>query len=249
MELLEMESMASAIGVSIPVLRFYFVSLPLFLHVYYMSGDAWKKGGMDATDLKTFRQRTAVAFWGNVKGYSSSNLVPLFPISKFLDPMYHEWVFWTRLGYQYMASFTARCKYYFIWSISEVAIIVSGFGFSGWSDMINPPKPQWDRAKNVDILGVELAKSSVQIPLVWNIQVSTWLRHYVYERLRQKGRKSGFFQLLATQTVSAVWHVLSLHETITAYGSVYYIGTVVPILVIPLGNMIQPAKPVRSREE
>ncbi|KAJ8560397.1 hypothetical protein K7X08_022257 [Anisodus acutangulus] len=165
----------------------------------------------------------------------------------------------------------------------------------GWSDMINPPKPQWDRAKNVDILGVELAKSSVQILLVWNIQVSIWLRHYVYERLIQKGRKSGFFQLLATQTVSAVWHglypgyiiffvrsalmiagsrviyrwqqatnrqprlvlnysavgfvVLSLHETITAYGSVYYIGTVVPILVIPLGNMIQPAKPVRSREE
>ena len=104
-------------------------------------------------------------------------LVPLFPISMFLDPMYKEWGFWTRLGYQYMASFTARCKYYFIWSISEVAIIISGFGFSGWADMTNPPKAQWDRAINVDILGVELAKSSVQIPLAWNIQVSTWLRH------------------------------------------------------------------------
>jgi hypothetical protein len=29
----------------------------------------------------------------------------------------------------------------------------------------------------------------------------------VYERLIQKGKKPGFFQLLATQTVSAVWHV------------------------------------------
>ena len=29
----------------------------------------------------------------------------------------------------------------------------------------------------------------------------------VYERLVQKGKKPGFFQLLATQTVSAVWHV------------------------------------------
>ncbi|MCD9644750.1 Lysophosphatidylcholine acyltransferase 1 [Datura stramonium] len=359
-------------------------------HVYYMSGDAWKKGGMDATgalmvislkiissvmnyqdgllkeeDLREARKKNRLLklpslleyfgyclccgshFAGPVyeikdylewterngiwkpsdKGQPSPfgatlramlqaalcmvlyiYLVPLFPISKFLDPMYHEWGFWMRLGYQYMASFTARCKYYFIWSISEVAIIISGFGFSGWADTTNPPKPQWDRAKNVDILGVELAKSSVQIPLVWNIQVSTWLRHYVYERLIQKGRKPGFFQLLATQTVSAVWHglypgyiiffvqsalmiagsraiyrwqqasssvqfqkmlvfmnfvytllvlnysavgfmVLSLHETLTAYGSVYYIGSIVPILVILIGKVIQPSKPVRSRQK
>nr|XP_027076122.1 lysophospholipid acyltransferase 1-like [Coffea arabica] len=30
----------------------------------------------------------------------------------------------------------------------------------------------------------------------------------VYERLVQDGKKAGFFQLLATQTVSAVWHGL-----------------------------------------
>ena len=29
----------------------------------------------------------------------------------------------------------------------------------------------------------------------------------VYDRLVQKGKKPGFVQLLATQTVSAVWHV------------------------------------------
>ncbi|KAK4726364.1 hypothetical protein R3W88_031281 [Solanum pinnatisectum] len=357
-------------------------------HVYYMSGDAWKKGGMDATgalmvislkiissvinyqdgllkeeDLREAQKKNRLLklpslleyfgyclccgshFAGPVyemkdylewterngiwkpseKGQPSPfgaalrailqaalcmglymYLVPLFPISMFLDQMYQEWGFWAWLGYQYMASFTARCKYYFIWSISEVAIIISGFGFSGWADMTNPPKAQWDRAMNVDILGVELAKSSVQIPLVWNIQVSTWLRHYVYERLIQKGRKPSFVQLLVTQTVSAVWHglypgyiiffvqsalmiagsrviyrwqqatsniqfqktlvftnfvytllvlnysavgfmVLSLHETLTAYGSVYYIGTIIPILVILLGKMIQPAKPVRSK--
>lgn len=32
----------------------------------------------------------------------------------------------------------------------------------------------------------------------------------VYERLVKKGKKAGFFQLLATQTVSAVWHVSNL---------------------------------------
>lgn len=103
-------------------------------------------------------------------------LVPQFPLSRFNEPVYQEYGFWKRLGYQYMSGFTARWKYYFIWSMSEASIIISGLGFCGWTDS-NPPKPRWDRAKNVDILGVELTKSSVTLPLVWNIQVSTWLRH------------------------------------------------------------------------
>lgn len=103
-------------------------------------------------------------------------LVPKFPLSRFNEPIYQDWGFWQRLFYQYMSGFTARWKYYFIWSISEAAIIISGLGFSGWSDS-SPPRPLWDRAKNVDVLGVEFATSAVQLPLVWNIQVSTWLRH------------------------------------------------------------------------
>ncbi|KAH8521880.1 hypothetical protein H0E87_002785 [Populus deltoides] len=234
-------------------------------------------------------------------------LIPHFNISGLNSPAYQEWGFWKRLSYQFMSGFTARWKYYFIWSISEAAVIISGLGFSGWTDT-SPSKPKWDRAKNVDILGVEFAKSSVQLPLVWNIQVSTWLRHYVYDRLVQKGKKPGFFQLLATQTTSAVWHglypgyiiffvqsalmiagsrvlyrwqqaipsnmdvvknllvfisfaytvlvlnysavgfmVLTLQETLALYGSVYYIGTIAPIVLILLGNMIKPAKPSRSK--
>ncbi|XP_055819634.1 lysophospholipid acyltransferase 1-like [Solanum dulcamara] len=458
MELPEMESMATAIGVSLPVLRFLlcFVAtipvsflhrfvpsstgrhlyaavmggvlsylsfgfssnlhflVPMLLgyasmviyrpycgiitffiafgyligcHVYYMSGDAWKEGGIDATgalmvvtlkiiscainyqdgllkeeDLREAQKKNRLLklpslleyfgyclccgshFAGPVyemkdyldwterngiwksseKGHPSPlgetlrailqaafcmglylYLVPFYPLSRFSDPLYQEWGFFKRLSFQYMAGFTARWKYYFIWSISESAVIISGLGFSGWTDS-SPPKPRWDRAKNVDILGVELAKSSVQLPLVWNIQVSTWLRHYVYERLVQKGKKAGFFQLLATQTISAVWHglypgyiiffvqsalmiagsrviyrwqqatkgtlfekiltlmsftytllvlnysavgfmVLSLHETLTSYGSVYYIGTVIPIVLILLGKVIKPARPTRSK--
>ncbi|RYR77208.1 hypothetical protein Ahy_A01g001663 [Arachis hypogaea] len=159
-------------------------------------------------------------------------LVPYFPLSRFTEPIYQEWAFWKKFGYQYMSGFTACWKsfYYHLWS---------------WLVNSSPPKPRWDRAKNVDILGVEFAKSSVVIPTVWNIQVSTWLRRCdrtkpifqkfgmkldlvkldseyeivkillcyrlyfaldVYERLVQSGKKPGFFQLLATQTISAIWH-------------------------------------------
>ncbi|XP_023540286.1 lysophospholipid acyltransferase 1-like [Cucurbita pepo subsp. pepo] len=359
-------------------------------HVYYMSGDAWKEGGIDATgalmvltlkviscainyndgllkeeeglseaqkknrliklpslieyigyclccgshfagpvyEMKDYLEWTdgkgiwkhdeqnppPSPYWATIRALLQAGfcmglylyLVPQFPLSRFIDPVYHDWPFWKRLGYQYMAGFTARWKYYFIWSISEASIIISGLGFSGWTKS-SPPKPRWDRAKNVDILALEFVKSAVEIPLKWNIQVSTWLRHYVYERLVQKGKKPGFFQLLATQTVSAVWHglypgyiiffvqsavmiagsrviyrwqqaippsmaflksvlgffnfaytvlvlnyscvgfmVLSLHETLASYGSVYYIGTIIPVTLILLGSIIKPA-PARSK--
>ncbi|KAJ4835660.1 Lysophospholipid acyltransferase 1 [Turnera subulata] len=355
-------------------------------HVYYMSGDAWKEGGIDATgslmvltlkviscainyndgllkeeDLREAQKRnrliklpslieyfgyclscgshfagpvyemkdylewterkgiwsgpTPSPFFATIRAILQAGLcmamflylIPKFNLSKFSDPVYQEWGFWKRLSYQYMAGFTARWKYYFIWSISEAAVIVSGLGFSGWTDS-SPPKPRWDRAKNVDILGVELCKSGVELPLVWNIQVSTWLRHYVYERLVQKGKKPGFFQLLATQTTSAVWHgvypgyliffvqsalmiagsrviyrwqqalqmtlikkilvfvnfaytllvlnysavgfmLLELQGTIAAFASVYFVGTIVPLVLFVLGKIITPPRPARSKAQ
>ncbi|KAK8934859.1 hypothetical protein KSP39_PZI014959 [Platanthera zijinensis] len=361
-------------------------------HVYYMSGDAWKEGGIDATgalmvlilkiiscainysdgllkeeglreaqkknrlircptiieyigyclccgshfagpvyEMKEYLEWTeGKGIWSESNGKSSPSpygamfraifqaaicmgiylyLSPQFPLSRFNDSSYYQWGFWRRLFYQFISGFSARWKYYFIWSISEAAIIISGLGFSGWSDS-SPPKPLWYRAKNVDILGVELATSAVQLPLVWNIQVSTWLRHYVYDRLIQKGKKPGFLQLLATQTVSAVWHglypgyiiffiqsalmisgsrviyrwqqatssknvflskililtnffytllvlnyscigflVLSMQETLASYKSVHFVGTIVPILFILLGKIIQPARPARPKAQ
>lgn len=48
-----------------------------------------------------------------------------------------------------------------------------------------------------------------------------------------------------------MWQVLSLHETITAYRSVYYIGTIVPMVIILLGHIIKPApaRPVRPKAQ
>ncbi|CAL0310880.1 unnamed protein product [Lupinus luteus] len=46
----------------------------------------------------------------------------------------------------------------------------------------------------------------------------------------------------------AVWFkVLSLHETIASYGSIYYIGTAVQVVLILLGIVIKLGKPVRSK--
>lgn len=44
-----------------------------------------------------------------------------------------------------------------------------------------------------------------------------------------------------------VGQVLSLHETIASYGSVYYVGTIIPIVLIFLSYVIKPPKPVRPK--
>lgn len=44
-----------------------------------------------------------------------------------------------------------------------------------------------------------------------------------------------------------VLQVLSLHETLTAYGSVYYVGTIVPVVLILLSKVVKPPKPATSK--
>lgn len=229
-------------------------------------------------------------------------LLPRVPLSKFDSLEYEKWGFWHRLWYMYLSGFTARWKYYFIWSISEVAVIISGLGFSGWKVSDDKDvQATWTRAENVDILKVEFAKSGVEIPKYWNQSTGTWLRHYVYERLPKEF--SGFPQLLITQLVSAVWHglyagyilyfihsalmifasrviykwqsslsekavwarrlghlinglfgalvnnygcigflLLSFSETMQAYSSVNYVGTIVPVAIIVLGLVVKPPR-------
>lgn len=55
------------------------------------------------------------------------------------------------------------------------------------------------------------------------------------------------FLMLLCEFFSVIFQVLSLHETIASYGSVYYIGTIIPIVFILLGYVIKPAKPAKSK--
>ncbi|KAL4292740.1 hypothetical protein AHAS_Ahas18G0058300 [Arachis hypogaea] len=373
-------------------------------HVYYMSGDVWKDGGIDDTEEEGLREAqqkyrltklpslveyigyclccrshfAGAVFemkdnldWTEGKGIWNKEakrpspspygatiraliqagfcmalylyLVPYFPLSRFTEPIYQEWAFWKKFGYQYMSrftepiyqewafwkkfgyqymsGFTARWKYYFIWSVSEASIIISGLGFSGWANS-SPPKPRWDPAKNVNILGVEFAKSSVVIPTVWNIQVSTWLRRcefliiefcilflqmfmsglfrvvrnpdsfsyllhrpsncfivlgvypgyiiffvqsalmiagsraiYRWQQVTAPSMANAFvflnfaYTLVVINYSSVGFLVLNLHETLAAFGRVYYIGTILPILMILLGKVIKPRKPARSKAQ
>ncbi|OAD04733.1 hypothetical protein MUCCIDRAFT_155692 [Mucor lusitanicus CBS 277.49] len=71
-----------------------------------------------------------------------------------------------------LSAFLTRCKYYFIWYLSEGASVLSGFGFNGVVD----GEPQWDRLNNVNVLDCELAQSYKQLSENWNIGANHWLR-------------------------------------------------------------------------
>lgn len=98
-----------------------------------------------------------------------------------------------------LAAFLTRCKYYFIWYLSEGASILSGFGFNGVAD----GEPQWDKLNNVNVLDCELAQSYKQLSENWNIGANHWLRHYVYLRFNPPGSTS---TTLKTYIVSSMWH-------------------------------------------
>jgi lysophospholipid acyltransferase len=112
-----------------------------------------------------------------------------------------------------------RCKYYFGFKISEGAAILSGIGFSGYVDSVEPnsgdpgtrppaivrtrkPRPRFDRVRTIDILAFELAGSLKDAAAAWNKPTNTWLRRCVYERLPRKYQ----LDLYGTYVVSAIWH-------------------------------------------
>lgn len=67
-----------------------------------------------------------------------SQLVLHLPLSWFNEPIFQEWSFLHGCSTR-MSGFTAWKKHYFIELISEAAIIISGLGFSGWSNS-SPPR-------------------------------------------------------------------------------------------------------------
>lgn len=99
-----------------------------------------------------------------------------------------------------MFAFTARCKYYGVWLLTEGACILSGLGFNGIDEKTKRPK--WDRVTNVDPYELEASQNVKAYLEAWNKNTNKWLKNYVYLRVTPKGKKPGFRSSLATFTTS-----------------------------------------------
>ncbi|KAI9793390.1 MAG: lysophospholipid acyltransferase [Peltula sp. TS41687] len=117
---------------------------------------------------------------------------------------YIKYGFLQRVWLMHMVGFTARMKYYGVWTLTEGACILSGLGYKG----IDPQtgRVQWNRLQNISPWGVETAQNTRAYLENWNINTNHWLRNYIYLRVTPKGKKPGFRASLATFVTSAFWH-------------------------------------------
>ncbi|KAL2020263.1 hypothetical protein VTK56DRAFT_8587 [Thermocarpiscus australiensis] len=127
-----------------------------------------------------------------------------FPPEILLSDRYLEYGFLRRLFVLHMVGFTARAKYYGVWTLTEGACILAGLGYNG----VDPAtgRVSWDRLRHINPWGVETAQNTRAYLENWNIKTNQWLRNYVYLRVTPRGRKPGFRASLATFTTSAFWH-------------------------------------------
>ncbi|PLB49501.1 MBOAT family protein [Aspergillus steynii IBT 23096] len=121
-----------------------------------------------------------------------------------LGRQFMEYNFIRRVWILHMLGFTARLKYYGVWSLTEGACILSGMGYNGFDPKTG--KVFWNRLENIDPWALETAQNSHGYLGSWNKNTNHWLRNYVYLRVTPKGKKPGFRASLATFATSAFWH-------------------------------------------
>lgn len=115
-----------------------------------------------------------------------------------------EYGFLRRVWIMHMVSFTARSKYYGVWTLTEGSCILAGLGYNGVDPVTG--KVFWNRLKNIDPWAVETAQNPRGYLGGWNINTSNWLRNYIYLRVTPRGKKPGFRASLMTFGTSALWH-------------------------------------------
>ncbi|KAL4801697.1 MBOAT, membrane-bound O-acyltransferase family-domain-containing protein [Aspergillus unguis] len=121
-----------------------------------------------------------------------------------LDPSFMEYSFVRRVWTLHALGFTARTKYYGVWTLAEGACILSGMGYNGFDPRTG--KVFWNRLENIDAWKLETAQNSHAYLGSWNKNTNHWLKNYVYLRVTPKGKKPGFRASMATFTTSAFWH-------------------------------------------
>lgn len=121
-----------------------------------------------------------------------------------LEDDYPSHGFLHRLWILHMVGFTARAKYYGVWTMTEGSCILAGLGYNGVDPVTG--KVSWDRLRNISPWEVEFAQNCRGYLGGWNINTNKWLRNYMYLRVTPRGKKPGFRASLATFTTSAFWH-------------------------------------------
>ncbi|KIM67664.1 hypothetical protein SCLCIDRAFT_20710 [Scleroderma citrinum Foug A] len=139
-------------------------------------------------------------------------LNPKFHYGIFLTPWFLTLNLFQRITLLQLCGFVERCKYYASWTLSEGAIILTGYGFTGY-DLSG--ESLWEGAANVRFLNIEFPPNFKVVLDSWNISTNVWLRECVYKRVTPKGKKPGFKSSVLTSLTSAFWHGIAFGYYLT----------------------------------
>lgn len=166
--------------------------------------------------------------------------IPTFNYAVAIQSWFLKKSFFYRLAFYQLCGFFERAKYYAIWTLTEGAAILTGFGFSGYDSL---GKTHWNGAANVNIIQIEFAPNFKVLLDNWNMKTNVWLRECVYKRVTPKGKKPGFRSSMITFTTSAFWHGIAggYYLTFFAGGFVQTVGRLCRGYLRPL--VLPPAYP------
>ena len=99
-----------------------------------------------------------------------------------------------------MASVIYRGQHMAAWKITEAACCQTRLAYNGIDPKTNHPR--FDRAENVNIMGVEGAENIKMLTEAWNKYTHHWLKRCVYERIGAQHPAAQW----VTYFVSAFWH-------------------------------------------
>ncbi|CAI2365211.1 unnamed protein product [Moneuplotes crassus] len=111
--------------------------------------------------------------------------------------------FLTQTVYCFLYMKSYAYKLLAIFSFADGSNILSGFSYGGKDEKGNHKN---DRNIACDIVMVEIGSNLRDIYNSWNLQVSLWLRYYVYVKFDDKDSKSNMKATFAVFFVSALWH-------------------------------------------
>ncbi|VDC04071.1 unnamed protein product [Peniophora sp. CBMAI 1063] len=162
-----------------------------------------------------------------------------------LQPWFLQKPLWYRIGFMQACQVIARTKYYGVWTLTEGAAILTGFGFTGYTPS---GKSTWHGAANLDVLNVEFAPNFKVLLDSWNMKTNTWLRECIYKRVTPKGKKPGFKSSMLTFGTSAFWHGIApgYYMSFLYGGFVQTVGRLargfIRPLVLPVPNAAESSK-------
>lgn len=99
----------------------------------------------------------------------------------------------------------AQFKYgaYSVWSFADGVNAISGLRYGGKDKDGND---DFERNTACHIESCELAFMPRMIINNWNLQVATWLKYYIYERIERGEKKRKGYAAFVTFIISAFWH-------------------------------------------